>query len=713
MVFVLSRFKNQELIRIGLTCIAGFAAIRLEYWRALCTLNLTSPFNSLASIALFASEIFAVVGFFLTALQYWDLTPRQEVAFDPLYQPSVDIFITTYNEDVELVRRTVCGAKYIDYPNKRIYILDDGRRDAVLNLAHSLDVNYITRPDNAYAKAGNINNALRQTDGELVVILDADHIPSKYFLKRTVAYFSDAKVAFVQSAHRFMNGAPIQRNLRLEGKLPHEQELFFRLTMVGKDHWNAAIFAGSAGVIRRSVFDELDGMSRGTVIEDCEFSMDVHRRGYKSVYIPESLTVGLSPETLRAYLIQQSRWAKGQTQMLALANPLLVQGLTVQQKLCYLTNNLYYFFGVPRLICLLVPIAFLLLGVCGTAVSWLQYSLMAIPFLFTWLLTQNYIYKNFRHSFWSDVYETVLAPFTCYWTLLTLIDPRAPRFAVTPKGLKTGHFFFDIRVVWGNLVLLVLAVFALFIGVIKLLFQFDPIGTLANVVWDSYNVSVLISAVLVGFERPQVRRAYRVRRSVPVSVECPENFEGLAAGNTVDINEYGARLRILKPNGQIRKDDRINLSLQTEEGTLMEIPARVVRKPPDQEMMTLEVEFLDNDLARIERLIQLVYCAPHTWLSLVEPDDSLLQSFADLIETPLRVITDIRRDLFRYPISIVLPKKLFESQMAKSALLPDKLKALFVEDKTETGAAIGESSEQASNFMEPTEFELSEQMDFD
>jgi len=670
---ILGRFPDRDLVRAALVSIAGFAAIRLIVWRVLCTLNLTSPFNSLASFALLSAEIYAVMGFFMVAMQNGYLFRREVPKIDPTFTPDVDVFIPTYNESIEILRRTICGAKNINYENKKVYVLDDGRREAVLNLALQMGVNYITRPDNLYAKAGNINNAMSQTGGSLLLILDADHIPSTTFLERTVPFFSDAKVACVQTIHRFMNAAPVQRNLRMEGKLPHEQELFFQISMVGKDHWNAAIFAGSAGLIRRSVLDEMGGMSRGTVIEDCEFSLDMHRRNYVSVYLPEALTIGLSPETLSAYLVQQGRWACGQTQMLVLANPFFIKGkLTLAQRICYLNNNLYYLFGLPRLIYFAIPVLFLLFGVCPTSVSWMQYLMLASPFLFAWLIGQNYIYKNYRHSFWSDVYEAILAPHTLLWTMLTLLDPSSPRFAVTPKGTRTKRFFFDIKSVFVNLILLAVCLGAFLVGFLKLILQFDPIGNLANLVFDAYNIVLLSCACLVGFERPQLRRAHRVNRAIPVSVEV-DGIDRLFGGSTQDVSEFGARLRILAKDVTMHKNDVLKVHMENDDGELVDVDAKLIRVIPDGEFLILELEFINVSTELLERLICTAYCSPNYWNNLSEPSDSILRSLFDLLETPLRVAGELRKSIIRLGIVILVSPKVL-----KSKLIPLKLRPLLV-----------------------------------
>ena len=639
--------------------LAWFSAMRFLLWRIFFTLNLTSPANTITSLLLLYAEIFAVIVLSLICVQNWYLDPREEPPEpDEDFEPQVDVFICTYNESLEIVRRTVCGAKALNYPNKKVYLLDDGRRDYMSQLALDLGVEYITRPDNRNAKSGNINNALKQAKGDLVLILDADHIPCRTLLDKTVPYFSDPLVAIVQTPHRFMNAAPIQRNLYLEGVLPHEQEMFFQISMVGKDYWNAAIFAGSVGLIRRSVIDEMGGMSILTVIEDCEFSLSVHRKGYRTVYIPEALSIGLCPESLSAYLTQQSRWAKGQTQMLMLTNPLGGPGLSMAQRICYLSGNIHYLFGLARLIFLILPTFFLVFGTCATSVSWLKYLIYMGPFAILYLLAQHYTFRNFRHSFWADVYEVVLAPYTLYWTFATLIDPEAPRFDVTPKGLKQERYHFSLKLVWYHWLILLWCILSLIIGTLKGLFGFDPSGNFANVVLTLYNIFILVCAIFVGFERPQMRRVHRVRRRLPVTIDVTDFSNKPIAAWSEDASEYGIRLVLEETPLKFETGNKLNLTIQSELKEIFNVDGKVVRARFLEGRWTLEVEFDKNmSLDLRERLIVEFYCSPETWAMLVEPGDSILSSFISLIGTPARVFKSLQQQLPSKTIPIDVPER--------------------------------------------------------
>lgn len=674
--------RDNSNVRLALLALAAFGGFRLIVWRIFFTLNFTSALNSLSSLALLFGELYAVFIFVLVSVQNTVLkrTPRAE-KLAAGHKPLVDVLICTYNEPLDIVRRTLSGAINIDYENKRVYLCDDGRREEMVKLASDLGCHYITRPDNRFAKAGNINNALSQTEGDLVLFLDADHIPCTSILQSCVPYFRDAQVGIVQTSHRFMNAAPIQRNLRLENILPGEQEMFFQVSMVGKDYWNGAIFAGSSGLIRRSVLNLLEGMSRETVIEDCEFSVKMHAKGFKSVYLPEPESIALSPETLAAYLIQQNRWSRGQTQMLVLptTSPFLCPGLTVAQRICYLSGNVHYLFGLPRLIYILIPAIFLLLGVSALKVSFGTYAIFAAPFLIVFTLSQNYLFKNFRHSFWSDVFETVLAPYVTNWTAATLIEPQAPKFHVTPKGIRRDHLTLDVRLIWPHALLLFICLLALSVGIVKIMMVPDPFGVLVNVVWDAYNAITLTCAILCGLERPQLQRGYRVSKKLPVVLARADEKTTWAA-TTENVSEYGARLTISQCNEQFVTGEELLVSFVTANGEQLTFKSEVVQAQQVNKDVSLALNFEQgaDDAKRISKLIVLIYCSAETWSVWREPYDSLWRSLANVVTTPYRVISQASASGELAKLSIFVPKA-FMDRYIKSEILPKQLKPFLIE----------------------------------
>ncbi|NUT14619.1 MAG: glycosyltransferase, partial [Cupriavidus sp.] len=180
--------------------VLAYVLVGLAYlaWRV-GTINLDAP---LFSFALYAAEVYGYISGLLFVLMTYRLSVREP----PPPQPglSVDVYVPTYNESVELIRRTLLAVMRMDYPHVT-WLLDDGRRESMRALAHELGCRYLARGDNAHAKAGNLNHALKHSSGELIAIFDADHAPRKDFLVKTLGYFRDERVAFVQTPQDFFN----------------------------------------------------------------------------------------------------------------------------------------------------------------------------------------------------------------------------------------------------------------------------------------------------------------------------------------------------------------------------------------------------------------------------------------------------------------------------------------------------------------------------
>ncbi len=221
------------------------------FWRFTNTLNMNTLWLALALVF---AEIYAYLDTVIFVLMMWK-PARRKAPPPPETISSVDVYIATYNEPVELLRLTASAAMRIDWPEKDVYLLDDGSRPAMKALAEELGCGYITRGEEwsgkpRHAKAGNINNALLQTSGEYVLILDADQIPAPDILKHTLGYFSDPKVAFVQTPQYYYNLPP-------GDPFASDAPLFYGPVLQGKDGWNAASFCGSNAVLRREALMQL------------------------------------------------------------------------------------------------------------------------------------------------------------------------------------------------------------------------------------------------------------------------------------------------------------------------------------------------------------------------------------------------------------------------------------------------------------------------
>ncbi len=320
-------------------------SLRYILWRSFFTLNAVDYIAISISFTLLGAEVYGFLqNFFFYYQSFSELNPVLPAGGEG-YRPAVDIFITIYNEPRDILLRTIIGCQAQDYPRDKfnVYVLDDGPREEIKELALRLNCKYLARYTNEDAKAGNLNYGLKHSEGELVAIFDCDHIPVRSFLKETVEFFVDPKVAIVQIPHHFYNPDTFQRNLRLEKEITNEQDLFFHVIQPGKNRHNSAFFAGSCGVLRRSALDGIGGIITRTITEDLHTSMVLHSKGYKSVFINKDLSAGLAPESCAGYLRQRQRWTKGGIQVFILDNPLIKRGLSLRQRLEYFASVIYFF----------------------------------------------------------------------------------------------------------------------------------------------------------------------------------------------------------------------------------------------------------------------------------------------------------------------------------------------------------------------------------
>ena len=257
-----------------------------------------------------------------------------------------------------MLEATLLGCARISYPHVT-WVLDDGRRESVRRLAEHTGARYLTRPDNRHAKAGNINHALEVLDGELLLVLDADHVPQPDILTATVGYFDDPKMAVVQTPHDFANHDSFQHFET--GR--HDQSMFFEVILPGKDRHNGVFWCGSAAVIRRQALLEVGGVATETIAEDFHTTIKLHGRGWKTRYHGETLVQGLAPHDLSSFLLQRDRWARGNLAVLRTPeSPLRAPNLTIAQRVSYMSSLLAYCVPLQRLGLLVVLTVMLLSG---------------------------------------------------------------------------------------------------------------------------------------------------------------------------------------------------------------------------------------------------------------------------------------------------------------------------------------------------------------
>ncbi|MES0873821.1 UDP-forming cellulose synthase catalytic subunit [Sinimarinibacterium thermocellulolyticum] len=545
------RFERRSVL-IGLMVLSLLASSRYLYWRITQTLPIGPQFDAwdlFLATGLLIAEIYAYLillfGFIQTA---WPLG-RKPVPLpdDPALWPTVDVFIPTYNEPLKVVRPTILAALALDWPRDklRIYVLDDGRREEFRAFCERVGVTHVTRPDNKHAKAGNINAALKKTSGELIAIFDCDHVPTRSFLQFTVGtMLADPKVSLVQTPHHFFSPDPFERNLNTFRKVPNEGELFYGLIQDGNDFWDASFFCGSCAVLRRTALEEIGGIATETVTEDAHTSLRMHARGWKSAYIAIPQAAGLATESLSAHVGQRIRWARGMAQIFRIDNPFLMKGLKWGQRICYANAMMHFFYGLPRLIFLTSPLGYLLLGADIIAAQGWMVLAHAAPHVVLGTLTNSRVQGRFRHSFWSEAYETVLAMFILWPTLLAFINPKLGKFNVTAKGGIVDRDYFDKDIAKPYYFLFLLNVLGLIVGAVRFFTETEHADTvLLNVGWTIYNLLIIGCALAVASEQRQVRRAVRVRVRLPALLRR-RGSTAVYPVDTLDVSDAGVALSL-------------------------------------------------------------------------------------------------------------------------------------------------------------------------
>ncbi len=422
--------------------------------------------------------------------------------FNKSYAPEVDIFITYVNEPLEIVKETALAAKNLNYKGHKVFILNDGRVagqedwQKVEELAQEIGVGCITRIKPGGAKAGNINHALSITNAPFFIVFDADHIPKPEFIKKTIGYFYDRKVAFVQTPQYYKNSS---ENFITKTSW-EQQELFFDPICQGKDGMDSMFMCGTNMLIRRTAILEAGGMCETNIAEDFLTSLFIHEKGWKSIYVPQILAEGLAPIDFLSYYKQQFRWARGSLEVIFKYNPLLRKGLNWGQKIQYLSSASYYLSGIIVWINILLPLAFLYTGQVAQNITTMKLAVIFIPYIFTtiYILNQS---NNFKYSFNALTFS--FGSFDLFTkALIGVITNKKTKFQVTSKTKVQGNY---IKLVSTHIFIIALSIVGFIVGYIR---EGASANLITNLSWAIVNISLFlpfIKAALPEKEFEEVR----------------------------------------------------------------------------------------------------------------------------------------------------------------------------------------------------------------
>ncbi len=509
-------------------------------WRAVETWDRTDP---MLFLLLYACELFGWAMLVSFSFLAWRLPASKR---PPIGGPhSVDVLVCTYDEGLDVLEATLLGCAGITYPHVT-WVLDDGRRESVRSLSERTGARYLTRADNRHAKAGNINHALEVVDADLLLVLDADHVPQPDILDATLGYFDDPKMAVVQTPHDFGNHDSFQHFET--GR--HDQSMFFEVILPGKDRHNSVYWCGSAAVIRREALMEVGGVATETIAEDFHTTIKLHGHGWKSRYHGETLVQGLAPHDLSSYLLQRDRWARGNLAVFRTAeNPLFTPNLSFAQRMSYLSSLLAYFVPLQRLGLLTVLSVMLLSGQLPMHATLSGFLIFWLPWIAFDLAASTLLCRG-RATLWDGTYSLLLT-LEIFSRATRVVIARTPStFKVTPKdGIDDGGWraLRQLHVVVGIGVVLVsaLALRGLAaVGVVPLPHLAGPALAIAMAlgVWELALVTAALAKVS---RRRQLRHHYRtptdmaafIEDTIVRVVDLTPSGAGLLSPRSIDIGK--------------------------------------------------------------------------------------------------------------------------------------------------------------------------------
>ncbi len=621
-------------ILIGLT-------LRYLYWRSLSSLNLSNPIDGIFSISLFVLELVIIFSSLLQLSLMYNLKDRRREAdyysqqmINEEYCPSVDILIPTYNESTFILKRTIIGCTLLNYKNKKIYVLDDTNREEVKQLAKELGCYYISRSDNVHAKAGNLNNALPQTNGELIVVFDADFIPTTNFLERTIGFFQNQKIGLLQTPQSFYNADPVSRNLGLEDILNPEDEVFYSQLQMMKDGVGSAICAGTSFVVRRSYLEAVGGFVTESISEDYFTGIRLSSQGYELVYLSEKLSAGLAAESISEHISQRLRWGRGTLQGFFIKeNPLTISNLTFKQRLAHLEGILYWFNGIPRCLFLMLPFLYSIFHIVLIQITSDEFIYIFLPCYITHLSVFRWLSFKTRSVIFADIYGLISCFPISYNTLKVICNPFNTKFRVTIKGICRNYYVYNFKLALPLIICLIINLISLVVSLFS-----DP-NTIINfnigTYWSLYNVLILGVALFGFLDKPKssVYDSFSLRKKIKI-IEPNQ----IIFGKTLEISEEGATILVYSQN-----DVALQFTLKLDD---LKIDSYIISEKRSNNQYQIKIKFKELTLQQHTKLIHLLYSHPQRWKS-----KELKKSPGEFLSLALAIAA-----MFKFLRIIFLPK---------------------------------------------------------
>lgn len=540
--------------RLFMFAVAAVLAVRYLTWRLTETL---APLGWTLDAAVSWSFALIECGMIVSSLsaftilsRHRDRTPEADRNIDWYKDraPTVAILIATYNEEWPVLERTIAGALACDYGSKKIYVLDDGRRDWLAERCSVAGVEHVTRPDNKDSKAGNINHMLARLRGtpdqpDFVAVLDADFVPHRNFLVRTLALFHDPVVGLVQTPQHFFNPDPIQHNLGISSSYPDEQRFFFDTMEPSRDAWGIAVCCGTSSIVRWTALDAIGDFPTTSVTEDYLLTATLQMHGFSTVYLNEPLTEGLAPEGLKEYITQRARWCLGLMQIVrGDAGPLSPKPLRWRDRWSVLDSCLYWLVTFSfKIACMVFPLFYWYFGIVIMDARLADIIAYFIPYYLATKLYLNFVSPNMFVPILNDISQLVGAWEISVSAITGLLRPRGHGFKVTVKGGDRRKVVVQWPLMRRFIVLFAATVFGLLVGLVWDNFFEARAGEGKAVIlfWTLYNLLVLGGTILVCVELPRDASILRFTpERIRLRTEAGEQMVWLT-----DLHQEAMRLR--------------------------------------------------------------------------------------------------------------------------------------------------------------------------
>ena len=475
---------------------------------------------------------------------------------DGKYYPHIDVFIATHNESLNILYKTANACTFMEYPDKNkvhIYFCDDGNRDTVANLAKELGIGYLGLADNKDAKSGNLNNALSRTTSPLIATFDADMIPRRTFLMKTVPYFllptfikedgiwrkrtteeidENYKIGLIQTPQSFYNPDLFQFNLYSEDSIPNEQDFFSREVNIMRNSSNAIAYTGSNTVISRQAMIDIGGFPLHTITEDFETSIRIQKEHYITYATSQVQAAGLTTTDFKSMIKQRKRWARGVIQSLQNTWAIITPKLPMGARVTYFTSYLYWWSFFNRIIFILAPIMFALFDFRVVDCTFEELLIFWLPSYLLYSLSFRFLSSSVRTNRWSQTIDTIFAPYLIICIFLETIGIHEKKFKITSKEKKENS---NLLYAIPHIILMILSVLAI------VRFAYGKYGTALMyssiiIFWLCYNLVSLTYAVFFMTGRKAQRQSERIKAKENITLYYSDV---IIEAKTVDLSDEG------------------------------------------------------------------------------------------------------------------------------------------------------------------------------